>query len=129
MKIKKCKKIDVYSEREAARIHNYKNQIILERKVHLAIFALPKRKACCFSRTCGNDLVAQLVEHNTFNVRALGSSPSGITTLKSCKFICKAFFVFGTSCRISIWLFLRRNPFIGLYFYSAFKPSAFSPSA
>ncbi len=25
------------------------------------------------------DLVAQLVEHNTFNVRALGSSPSGIT--------------------------------------------------
>jgi hypothetical protein len=26
-----------------------------------------------------DDLVAQLVEHNTFNVRALGSSPSGIT--------------------------------------------------
>ena len=26
------------------------------------------------------DLVAQLVEHNTFNVGALGSSPSGITT-------------------------------------------------
>ena len=25
------------------------------------------------------DLVAQLVEHNTFNVGALGSSPSGIT--------------------------------------------------
>ena len=27
------------------------------------------------------DLVAQLVEHNTFNVGALGSSPSGITRL------------------------------------------------
>lgn len=25
------------------------------------------------------DLVAQLVEHNTFNVGVLGSSPSGIT--------------------------------------------------
>ena len=25
------------------------------------------------------DLVAQLVEHNTFNVGALGSSPSGVT--------------------------------------------------
>ena len=29
------------------------------------------------------DLVAQLVEHNTFNVRALGSSPSGITSSTS----------------------------------------------
>ena len=28
------------------------------------------------------DLVAQLVEHNTFNVGALGSSPSGITKLR-----------------------------------------------
>jgi hypothetical protein len=28
------------------------------------------------------DLVAQLVEHNTFNVGALGSSPSGITEIK-----------------------------------------------
>ena len=27
------------------------------------------------------DSVAQLVEHNTFNVGALGSSPSGITSL------------------------------------------------
>ena len=27
------------------------------------------------------DLVAQLVEHNTFNVGVLGSSPSGITVL------------------------------------------------
>src|SRR5215204_6568498 len=79
MKIKKCKKIDVYSEPAAAPTRNYKEQIILERKVHLAIFALPKREASCFSATCGNDLVAQLVEHNTFNVRALGSSPSGIT--------------------------------------------------
>ena len=26
-----------------------------------------------------NDSVAQLVEHNTFNVGVLGSSPSGIT--------------------------------------------------
>jgi hypothetical protein len=29
------------------------------------------------------DLVAQLVEHNTFNVGALGSSPSGITDIKA----------------------------------------------
>ena len=28
---------------------------------------------------CLVDLVAQLVEHNTFNVGALGSNPSGIT--------------------------------------------------
>lgn len=32
-------------------------------------------KACLFRV----DSVAQLVEHNTFNVRVLGSSPSGIT--------------------------------------------------
>jgi hypothetical protein len=31
------------------------------------------------------DLVAQLVEHNTFNVGALGSSPSGITRSNSKK--------------------------------------------
>ena len=41
------------------------------------IFALPK------NRLTGVDLVAQLVEHNTFNVGALGSSPSGITTIKA----------------------------------------------
>gem|GEM_PF-3573748 len=29
-----------------------------------------------------NDSVAQLVEHNTFNVRVLGSSPSGITFIQ-----------------------------------------------
>lgn len=34
------------------------------------IFALPKN---------GLDLVAQLVEHNTFNVGVLGSNPNGIT--------------------------------------------------
>ena len=37
------------------------------------IFALPNLTV---------DLVAQLVEHNTFNVGALGSSPSGITETK-----------------------------------------------
>ena len=26
-----------------------------------------------------NDFVAQLVEHNTFNVRVIGSSPIGVT--------------------------------------------------
>ena len=36
-----------------------------------AYFCTPKIKRV--------DLVAQLVEHNTFNVGALGSSPSGIT--------------------------------------------------
>ena len=34
----------------------------------------------CTPQKQGDDLVAQLVEHNTFNVGALGSSPSGITT-------------------------------------------------
>ena len=32
------------------------------------------------------DLVAQLVEHNTFNVGVLGSSPSGITGAASSRF-------------------------------------------
>jgi hypothetical protein len=41
----------------------------------------------------GNDFVAQLVEHNTFNVGVLGSSPSGITknhSEKSGFFVCGA---------------------------------------
>ena len=33
----------------------------------------------CTPKKGGVDLVAQLVEHNTFNVGVLGSSPSGIT--------------------------------------------------
>ena len=45
------------------------------------IFALPLN-ALVFNKVfqLKVDLVAQLVEHNTFNVGALGSSPSGITT-------------------------------------------------
>ncbi len=35
----------------------------------------------CRPKNFRKDLVAQLVEHNTFNVGALGSSPSGITKL------------------------------------------------
>ena len=38
-----------------------------------------------------NDFVAQLVEHNTFNVGVLGSSPSGITKNHSEK---SGFFVY-----------------------------------
>ncbi len=47
---------------------------------HPLTFALPKK---------GNDSVAQLVEQYTFNVWALGSSPSGITLvkIKRCKSI------------------------------------------
>lgn len=47
------------------------------------IFALPKLNSQCESN--GDSLqervdsVAQLVEHDTFNVGVLGSSPSGIT--------------------------------------------------
>ena len=37
-----------------------------------SIFAPPKTETV-------NDSVAQLVEHNTFNVGVLGSNPSGIT--------------------------------------------------
>ena len=44
---------------------------LLAQKAGDCIFALPKKGKV--------DLVAQLVEHNTFNVGALGSSPSGIT--------------------------------------------------
>jgi hypothetical protein len=40
------------------------------------IFALPNLTV---------DLVAQLVEHNTFNVGALGSSPSGITIVSKAR--------------------------------------------
>ena len=40
------------------------------------IFALQNPKTLLKEKV---DLVAQLVEHNTFNVGALGSSPSGIT--------------------------------------------------
>lgn len=42
-------------------------------KVNYPIFALPKN----IQRL--DDSVAQLVEHDTFNVGVLGSSPSGIT--------------------------------------------------
>ena len=43
-------------------------------------FCTPKNKHTV-TKTGENeeDLVAQLVEHNTFNVGVLGSSPSGIT--------------------------------------------------
>ena len=43
----------------------------------ILIFALPKRNRILFPGV--KDLVAQLVEQYTFNVWALGSSPSGIT--------------------------------------------------
>ena len=44
-------------------------------------FCTPKKKRVAFAYLANtDDLVAQLVEHNTFNVGALGSSPSGITT-------------------------------------------------
>ena len=39
-------------------------------KLILPYFCTPKKR---------DDSVAQLVEHNTFNVGVLGSSPSGIT--------------------------------------------------
>lgn len=52
MKIKKCKKIDERSDTERWKENNYKKQIILERKVHLAIFALPKRKGLLFFLIC-----------------------------------------------------------------------------
>lgn len=44
-------------------------------------FCTPKKaKVSAFANaSVDKDLVAQLVEHNTFNVGALGSSPSGIT--------------------------------------------------
>ena len=49
-------------------------------------FCTPKKKRV--------DLVAQLVEHNTFNVRALGSSPSGITVNRPVMLILSAFQAF-----------------------------------
>ncbi len=41
------------------------------------------------------DSLAQQVEHNTFNVGVLGSSPRRITEKKSALQFCKAGFVFG----------------------------------
>lgn len=43
------------------------------------------------------DFVAQLVEHNTFNVGALGSSPSGITEkrIAGCAFFMLFFYCSG----------------------------------
>jgi hypothetical protein len=46
---------------------------------YMLIFALPKRKRGGEIQFFFYDLVAQLVEHYTFNVRVLGSSPNGIT--------------------------------------------------
>ena len=45
------------------------------------IFALPKNRLYLFLLV--EDSVAQLVEHDTFNVGVLGSSPSGITKHKT----------------------------------------------
>jgi hypothetical protein len=56
---------------------------------------LPKKEKsryiCTPFEKDGFDSVAQLVEHNTFNVRVLGSSPSGITEKASYE---EAFFVY-----------------------------------
>lgn len=40
----------------------------------------------------GTDSVAQLVEHNTFNVGVLGSSPSGITKYPHNRLIMRVFY-------------------------------------
>ena len=44
-----------------------------------AYFCTPKNKGECLENFGRSDLVAQLVEHNTFNVGVLGSNPNGIT--------------------------------------------------
>jgi hypothetical protein len=51
----------------------------------IVTFALPFGKRVTLRRRSVEDPVAQLVEHNTFNVGVLGSSPSGITTKTSAK--------------------------------------------
>ncbi len=56
----------------------------------MTTFALPFEKEGV-KRT---DSVAQLVEHNTFNVGVLGSNPSGITGKKSFTKFVNLFFVF-----------------------------------
>ena len=53
--------------------------------------------------TKSNDSVAQLVEHNTFNVGVLGSSPSGIT--KAGK---PAFFIYKGSAQYNQGYFLLK---------------------
>ena len=53
-----------------------KNRLLFAKPKILATFAPPKRIRPNFG---AGDLVAQQVEHNTFNVGVLGSSPSGIT--------------------------------------------------
>jgi hypothetical protein len=54
----------------------------LERRQRGLIFALPFKNG---RQEAKIDLVAQLVEHNTFNVGVLGSSPNGITDRNSTK--------------------------------------------
>ena len=44
-------------------------------------FCTPKNKSYLYSGNICSDSVAQLVEQYTFNVWALGSSPSGITEI------------------------------------------------
>ena len=56
-----------------------------------------------FPTSLGKDSVAQLVEHNTFNVGVLGSSPSGIT--KAGK---PAFFIYKGSAQYNQGYFLLK---------------------
>ena len=60
----------------------------------------------CARFSGSNDLVAQLVEQYTFNVWALGSSPSGITQVeeKRGQFICPHLFFINTQFALVVKL-------------------------
>ena len=77
-----------------------------------AYFCTPKKGT--MRKRSFSDLVAQLVEHNTFNVGALGSSPSGITAISNPDAIASGFLLSVTPDGIALSgrsLPLKANPF------------------
>ena len=64
------------------------------------------RKIDLVSPDTTDDLVAQLVEHNTFNVGALGSSPSGITKHNKTRY--SSGFCININSPLFSYLFLHR---------------------
>ena len=58
--------------------HCWKGEKAVTEKMNLKVWCNSDLAYFCTPKNKG-DLVAQLVEHNTFNVGVLGSNPNGIT--------------------------------------------------
>lgn len=94
--------------------------------LHLEKFSPPTLKL----RRVRDDLVAQLVEHNTFNVGVLGSSPSGITglTLGHCKSVAFFFLLYNLlykelSCseKLTCILLCMNYRYKSIWYFSRFE--------